>query len=717
MSYRVLIVDDSSLMRRMVVNLFQESPYFEVVGTANNGREGVERALELRPDLVILDVEMPQMDGITALRHLMDCCPVPVMMLSSYATEGSALTFQALKWGAADYFHKDLLFSNTADTRVINDFMQRCKLIVMNRPQEPSMRVLLEAMLTCMKMEKDLKAAQHTLKKTLVRYNGLVLKFKQEQNGFVHTSCVGELFGIKAEQVVGRELVDFMPAHVARRHEDRYRRAWAGEEIDWFDTSWNGRVYRTTIQPLWEDDDVVEAVALSVDITNQRRAEERINRLIHYDGLTGLPNREYAQEYIQQALEIAGSNGRTAAMLFIGLNHFKLVNESLGDDIGDQLLMNIARRLQKLGAEHGHAVRMGGDTFVYLFSYREHSEMKETIDHLHAQFHRPFQFDAQDIYIGCSVGVSLYPSHSDRAEHLLQASEMAMFEAKQQGRQTQIYNPTLNEQLHRRMEIELHLRKAVEFGQLKLYYQPIVVTENARLVGMESLIRWFHPVLGTVSPGEFIPIAEETGLIVPIGRWVLEEACRQNKQWQDSGFTPIVISVNISSRQFYDPLFTESLVSLLHRTGLAPQWLELEITEGVMMDIHTALPILMDLQSLGVNLSIDDFGTGYSSLKYLKELPVGKLKIDQSFIKHIDTNAVHTAIVQSVLAMSKQIGLDVVAEGVERLEELAALRQSGCPFAQGYLFSHPVAADEAERLLSETRCKLDEQLNEILDID
>lgn len=707
MSYRVLIVDDSSLMRRMIVKLFQDSPYFEVAGTANNGREGVERALELRPDLVILDVEMPQMDGITALRHLMDCCPAPAMMLSSYATEGSALTFQALKWGAADYFHKDLLFSNAADAMVISDFMQRCRLIVMNRPQEPSMRVLLEAMLTCMKMEKDLKAAQHTLKKTLVRYNGLVLKFKQEHNRFIHTSCVGELFGIKAEQVVDRELVDFMPAHVARRHEERYRRAWDGEEIDWFDTNWNGRVYRTTIQPLWEDDDVVEAVALSVDITHQRRAEERINRLIHYDGLTGLPNREYAQEYIQQALELAGTEGRTAALLFIGLNHFKLVNESLGDDVGDQLLMNIARRLQKLGAEHGHAVRMGGDTFVYLFTYCEQSELTETIEQLHARLHRPFQFGDQDIYIGCSVGVSLYPNHSNRAEHLLQASEMAMYEAKQQGRQTQVYNPALNEQLHRRMEIELHLRKAVELGQLKLFYQPIVSTDHARPVGMESLIRWFHPELGYVSPGEFIPVAEETGLIVPIGRWVLEEACRQNKQWQDRGFTPIVISVNISSRQFYDALFTESLVSLLQRTGLEPKWLELEITEGVMMDIHTALPLLKELQTLGINLSIDDYGTGYSSLKYLKELPVGKLKIDQSFIKNIDTNAVHTAIVQSVLTMSKQIGLEVVAEGVERIEELTALRLSGCTFAQGYLFSHPVAADEAEKLLGETLCQVD----------
>lgn len=708
MSYRVLIVDDSSLMRRMIVKLFQDSPYFEVAGTASNGREGVERALELRPDLVILDVEMPHMDGITALRYLMDCCPVPVMMLSSYATEGSALTFQALKWGAADYFHKDLLFSNAADTMVINDFMQRCRLIVMNRPQEPSMRVLLEAMLTCMKMEKDLKAAQHTLKKTLVRYNGLVLKFKLENDRFIHTSCVGELFGIKSEQAVGSELVDFMPAHVARRQEERYRRAWGGEEIDWFDTSWNGRVYRTTIQPLWEDDEVVEAVALSVDITNQRRDEERINRLIHYDGLTGLPNREYAQDYVQQALGLAGSNGRTAAVLFIGLNHFKLVNEALGDDVGDQLLMNIARRLQKLGADGGRAVRMGGDTFVYLFTYREMTEMLETIDQLHVQLHQPFQLGDQDIYVGSSIGVSLYPNHSDRAEHLLQASEMAMYEAKQQGRQTLVYNPSLNEQLHRRMEIELHLRKAVELGQLKLYYQPIVSTANARPVGMESLIRWFHPELGTVSPGEFIPIAEETGLIVPIGRWVLEEACRQNKQWQQDGFTPIVISVNISSRQFYDPLFAESVVSLLHRTGLEPQWLELEITEGVMMDIHTALPILRGLQSLGINLSIDDFGTGYSSLKYLKELPVGKLKIDQSFIKHIDSNVVHNAIVSSVLSMSYQLGLEVVAEGVERVEELNALRANGCTFAQGYLFSHPVPAEAAGRLLGESLCPLDE---------
>nr|WP_272898781.1 bifunctional diguanylate cyclase/phosphodiesterase [Paenibacillus sp. MMS18-CY102] len=407
-----------------------------------------------------------------------------------------------------------------------------------------------------------------------------------------------------------------------------------------------------------------------------------------------------ATQYIQQVLDVQGGDGRTIALLYIGLDQFKRINQSFGHNIGDQLLYSIGRRLHRLVTLHAHAVRIGGDTFVYLFAYQTVDDIHEVIEQLHAQLRLPFRMGEQDIYIGASIGVSRFPEHADNAEQLVKAAEMAMADIKEQiGSRVQMYDEKLNEKLERRFQIHAELARAVQQWPFTLYYQPIIELEDKRPVGMECLIRWFHPVLGAIPPSEFIPLAEETGLIAPIGMWVLEEACAQNKQWQDAGLPPIVMSVNLSSRQFYDPSFLGALIGILRRTGLAPQWLELEITEGVMMDIHAALPILRELGALGIQLAIDDFGTGYSSLKYLKELPVNKLKIDRSFIQHIETDAVHAAIVQALLAMSAQLGLHVVTEGVERPEELEVLQQLGCKFAQGYLFSRPVPAEAAFELL------------------
>ncbi|EFM08844.1 diguanylate cyclase/phosphodiesterase [Paenibacillus curdlanolyticus YK9] len=407
-----------------------------------------------------------------------------------------------------------------------------------------------------------------------------------------------------------------------------------------------------------------------------------------------------ATQYIQQVLEVQGGQGRTIALLYIGLDHFKRINKSFGHNIGDQLLFSIGRRLHRLVTQDAHAVRIGGDSFVYLFTYCTVSDIHEVIDQLNAQLRLPFRLGDQSIYIGASIGVSRFPEHASSADQLLKKAEMAMVDIKEQmGSRVQMYDPKLSEKLARRLLIHAELAKAVQHWPFTLYYQPIISLKNRQAIGMECLIRWFHPTLGAIPPSEFIPLAEETGLIAPIGMWVLEEACLQNKRWQDAGLSPIVMSVNLSSRQFYDPSFLEALNAILQRTGLAPQWLELEITEGVMMDIRTTLPILRELRARGIQLAIDDFGTGYSSLKYLKELPVDKLKIDRSFIQHIEENVVHAAIVQALLTMSAQLELHVVAEGVERDEELDALMRMGCEYAQGFLFSRPVAAEEASELL------------------
>jgi len=422
--------------------------------------------------------------------------------------------------------------------------------------------------------------------------------------------------------------------------------------------------------------------------------------------LTGLPNRNLLNDRAATAMVRAARYEHGMALAFIDLDNFRIVNDSLGHQVGDNMLRLVAERLRSSLREVDTVARFSGDEFVLVLGEQDNERLiSSQMQRIVEVFSRPFSLGERDLFVTASIGVAFYPQDGTKVETLLVNAETAMYRAKDLGRNTfQFYTAEMNALVNERLTMESWLRRARERGELLLHYQPKVDLRSNRVTGAEALIRWRHPKLGMVSPAKFIPLAEQTGLIVPIGEWVLRTACAQNRAWQEAGLAPITIAVNISARQFREKGLVNSVAEVLKETGLEPQFLELEVTEGVIMhDPQEVVAVLQKLKSMGVMLSIDDFGTGYSSLSYLKRFPVDRLKIDQSFIKDVTTDPENAAIAQAVITLGHSLNLKVTAEGVETREQLQFLRDHQCDEKQGYLFSKPLPAEEFGRLLQEGR--------------
>jgi diguanylate cyclase (GGDEF)-like protein/PAS domain S-box-containing protein len=442
------------------------------------------------------------------------------------------------------------------------------------------------------------------------------------------------------------------------------------------------------------------------DITERKITEQRVHHVAQHDVLTGLPNRSLLQDRLGQAVTYANRSGNPVWVMLIDLDRFKFVNDSMGHKAGDVLLMTVAARLRGALRDLDTVARLSGDEFVVIVS--EHCEQKltqEIVERIMAAVAQPVMLGTTEFFVTCSIGVAVYPSEATDADVLIEHADIAMYRAKKLGRNNfQFYTPAMNEESLERVRIEGALRNALERDEFVLYYQPQVDIKTGKIVGMEALLRWQHPELGMVPPGRFISIAEETGLIVPIGAWVMRTACAQNKAWQDAGFDKLRVAVNLSARQFGAPDLLEGLEAVLKDTGMEPQYLEIELTESLFMsDITPAVDLLHRMKALGVNLSIDDFGTGYSSLSYLSRFPIDVLKIDRSFVADITRDANDEAIVTSIIALAHNLKLAVIAEGVETAEQLDYLRRHGCDEMQGYYFSPPLASAEFEQLLREGR--------------
>jgi diguanylate cyclase (GGDEF)-like protein len=395
---------------------------------------------------------------------------------------------------------------------------------------------------------------------------------------------------------------------------------------------------------------------------------------------------------------------KKVALLFIDLDRFKLVNDSLGHAAGDRLLQLVAQRLREIGRQTDTLARLGGDEFTILLPDVDRVEEAMVVaDKVLATLKQPFVLDGRDIFVSASIGISMYPDDGADVDLLMKHADTAMYRVKQQGRNGfQIYTHALDQRSLRRLELENQLHKALERKQLVLHYQPQFDLSEGRLRGVEALVRWQHPELGMISPTEFIPLAEENGLIVPIGAWVLETACRQVHAWREAGFPDLVMSVNLSVRQFFREDIARQVMRTIDDYCLAAHVLELEITESVAMeDVAYTIRTLESLAASGLRLAIDDFGTGYSSLSQLKKMPVKILKIDRSFVQDITTDSDDAEIVNAVITMAHRLGLKVIAEGVESQAQLAHLREQQCDFAQGFLFSRPLPAAELERTLRE----------------
>ncbi len=443
-------------------------------------------------------------------------------------------------------------------------------------------------------------------------------------------------------------------------------------------------------------------ISVIQDMTERKKAEEQLIYLAQYDALTGLPNRNLFRDRLALAMARAKRNDQILALMLLDLDHFKEINDTLGHTTGDGVLQTVAGLLRKSLRDVDTIARLGGDEFTIILENITHVDQVTTVaDKIQQAFSDPIVIQGRDIFVTASIGITLYPFGVDEIDALLQTTDIAMYRAKEEGRNTyEFYAPEMDAHAAERLDMENLLRRALERYEFVLHYQPKVSVKSGRITGVEALIRWNSKELGFVSPSKFIPLAEKIGLIVPIGEWVLRTACVQAKAWQDQGFPPLPVSVNLSPRQFRQKNLVETIAGWLRDTGLDPRFLELEITESmIMLHADKAIAILLELHQLGVQLSVDDFGTGYSSLAYLKRFPVQKLKIDQSFVRSLSTDANDAGIVSAVIAMAKSLELGVVAEGVETKEQLAFLAKLNCDEYQGYYFSRPVLAEDFARLL------------------
>ncbi|MBW8369451.1 MAG: EAL domain-containing protein [Thiobacillus sp.] len=439
-----------------------------------------------------------------------------------------------------------------------------------------------------------------------------------------------------------------------------------------------------------------------VDITERKQHEAELEHQASHDSLTGLPNRSLLRDRIDQAIVKARRHDRRVAVVFVDLDHFKLINDSLGHHVGDRLLLEVAARLTSCIRSHDSVARQGGDEFVLVLTEQhDENEILAVIRRLLETISQPWVNDGQEYGLSCSIGISCYPQDGDDPDALLRSADAAMYKAKESGRSTyHFYTPELNQAISERLELENSLRHALERDEFRVYYQPRVEVASGRIVGAEALIRWECPGKGLILPDSFISIAEETGLIIPIGQWILQEACRQNSAWLRAGLPPISVSVNLSPIQFRHAGLVQSVADALQQANLDPACLELELTESfVMHDAERINVAMQSLKALGVDIAVDDFGTGYSSLSYLKRFPVDRLKVDKHFVRDIDSDPDDAAIVRAVISLGHALGLKVVAEGVETRAHLDFLHQHGCDELQGYYFSRPVPAAGMEVLL------------------
>ncbi len=520
-----------------------------------------------------------------------------------------------------------------------------------------------------------------------------------------------DITGYTSDEVLGK---DPKLLSSGRQDEEFYREMW--QSIDttgaWQGELWNRRrsgeifpEFMTINSVADEQGNALNYIGIFSDISERKMAEERIQHLAHFDTLTGLPNRTLFSDRLHQALIYAQRNQTSVALLFMDLDRFKQINDTLGHSVGDQLLQMVAQRLLDCVREQDTVSRQGGDEFIAVLPGTNATGAQQVAEKVLAAIIQPYQIDGHDLRVSSSIGIAMYPDQAQDADNLIKYADVAMYQAKESGRNKYLlFDSSMNASAYERLQLENGLRGAVERNELRLYYQPQIDLLDGRLIGCEALVRWQHAEMGLVPPGSFIPLAEETGLIMPISDWVLEEALRQARAWRDAGLPHFTVSVNLSALQFRQRNLHEQVQQLLRKYDLPAESLDLELTEGVLMQgVERTLTMLHELTMMGVGLSIDDFGTGYSSLSYLKRFPIQQLKIDQTFVRDVTTDSNDATMVRTIILMAHSLKLHVIAEGVETEEQAAFLREAGCERAQGYHFARPMPAVEFEEYLRQNK--------------
>lgn len=516
-----------------------------------------------------------------------------------------------------------------------------------------------------------------------------------------------KVFGYTKEEVLGKSALKYLNDDDVPRVRMHFHKAIKGKEqfytVKVLNKSGENNIFQMKNIPITVNGDSVGIYGIGRNITEQKKIEDRIIQLAYYDQDTGLPNRIMFSEKLGELLKRAKKKKRMLAVMSIDMDRFKLINDSLGHDAGDEILKEISERIMKTIPSGSNLGRFGGDKFNLVLSKNETvDEVIRIAKAILRQISAPLFHSNQELYVTASIGISFFPNDGLNEITLLKNADIAMNRSKSPGgNRITLYSNDMNEEVLRRLELESYLRKALQKEEFFLCYQPLIHLETGEVYGSEALIRWNHPILGLVSPGDFIPLAEETGLIEEIGSWVLKTACKQNRQWQRMGLAELSVSVNVSANQFQQVRFVNEVKRALEESGLAPEYLTLELTESTMLkNIEHSIEVMTALQELGVRVSIDDFGTGYSSLSYLKDLPINTLKIDRSFINNLRLDTSDIAIVKAIITMGHGLSVKVVAEGVETEEQIELLKELKCHYAQGFYLHRPLTVDAFEKALS-----------------
>jgi diguanylate cyclase (GGDEF)-like protein/PAS domain S-box-containing protein len=701
----IVILDDRATNRKIFGKLAHSIDADAEVHSFGDPADALVWLETHTPDLVVTDFKMPSMDGAEFIRRFRArprLAEIPVIVITVY--EEREFRLQALQAGATDFLHSPVDHQ---------EFVTRARNLLKLRHQQ----LLLAD--RAAGLERKLEHSEEALRNSSERLAQVIdtvpaMISAADKNGcFLFVNAYqAALAGLDPTTVVGKDVSElFGEDHGSRsgaldRKVLRTGKPLPSYEEEITDRTGERRVFLTTKSPLRDSSNAVIGVLTnSLDITEHKRAEEHLLHMAQHDALTGMANRALLSDLVRREFVLARRGDRPFAVHRINLDAFKNVNDALGHGVGDRFLRGIAERLRLLTKEGDAVARLGGDEFAVLQTNATQEEAEELAQRIVTSVSQPFEFDDERIEVTTSVGVAVHPGDGADEQEILSNADLAMYQAKGDGgNQFRFFAADMHSRAREALALDSRLREAVNQTQFVLHYQPQIDLRTRRIVGAEALVRWQMPERGLVSPGEFLPRAEKTGLILPLNEWVLREACREAASWPRRGLPPLRISVNLSSVQFRKQSVPLLVARVLADTGLDPRRLDLELTESMLLEQTDAVVRdLQQLRELGVGISIDDFGTRYSSLTYVKHFPIDRLKIDQSFVRDLGSNPHDAAIVRAIVSLGHSLELEVVAEGVESADQVALLHAEGCDEAQGYLFGKPMPADEFIALAASDR--------------
>jgi diguanylate cyclase (GGDEF)-like protein/PAS domain S-box-containing protein len=676
----VLIADDDLVALTVFCDTLSEAG-FEVI-TAGDGVTALEAFHRVKPDLVLLDLVMPGKDGIEVcqeIRSLSGAANIPVVMVTS--TDEVEIIHRAFDAGASDFLSKPI----------------KPELLVYR------LRCLLRTSVTMKRLVRS--EERNSMLKEAIDSLPIGITFSDPQGTIMYLNpAEARMHGYQVEELIGRDagILSNQQRSSGIRRQSQGGQIWRQDGISIRKDGSQFPVQLASISVLnsasWE----IGTVTTREDLSDKKEAEEKIRLLSCFDSLTGLPNRGMFLDRLHKALDQARRDGDRVGLLFLDLENFSNVNKARGHAFGDQLLCEVSARLAGCMSDSDYLARLGGDEFVAVLSSVEDQRRAVSLaERIRSTLASPFEIDGSQVYTSASIGIAFYPDDSHDASTLFRCADTAMYHARSEGRsQYRFFASEMNQRLLRRVAMENSLRQGLERKEFFLHYQPQLDLHSRTVVGVEVLLRWQSPEFGLVSPAEFVPLCEDSGLILKLGEWVLRTACEQSRSWAEAGHSSLRTAVNVSGKQLKEPDFIEMLMRVVNETGVDPGNIELELTESVIMEnADRTAETLRAVKRMGIQLSLDDFGTGYSSLNYLKHFPFDRIKIDRSFVSGVSSDSDDATIIEAIVSMAQSLELKVVAEGVESAEQLQQLTELGCDEAQGFYLAKPASAPFVGQLL------------------